>query len=85
MTLSDLQLYKVVKAPPVSVPLGDLTLHTLTAPSGGPVLALVSQIIHGMPAGCLSFRPSCCFSLSLSACLSLQCIDQAFTALDRKK
>ena len=60
MTLADLQQYKVVKAPPVSVPLGELTLHTLTAPSGGPVLALVTQIIHGMPVPvclCLSRSP----------------------------
>ena len=71
MTLSDLQQYKVVKASPVSVPLGDLTLHTLTAPSGGPVLALVSQIIHGMPQ-CVCPSVHLSVSLCLSACLSLQ-------------
>ncbi|KAK7098640.1 hypothetical protein V1264_002891 [Littorina saxatilis] len=48
MTMSDLENYKVVKAPPVSVELGDLTLHTPTAPSGGPVLALISKIIYDL-------------------------------------
>ena len=70
MTLSDLQQYKVVKAPPLSVPLGELTLHTFTAPSGGPVLALISQIIHGMPRVCWSVPLPVCLSLSISACVS---------------
>nr|KAG5699190.1 hypothetical protein BaRGS_012711 [Batillaria attramentaria] len=51
VTLSDLEQYKVVKAPPVSTSLGDLTLHTLTAPSGGPVMALVLKILHGLNLG----------------------------------
>ncbi|PVD33745.1 hypothetical protein C0Q70_05005 [Pomacea canaliculata] len=43
----DLTRYQVLTAPPVSAQLGDLTLHTLTAPSGGPVLSLVLRIISG--------------------------------------
>lgn len=43
----DFTRYQVLTAPPVSAQLGDLTLHTLTAPSGGPVLSLVLRIISG--------------------------------------
>ena len=47
VTMDDLQEYNVVKDKPVSVSLGNLTLYTLTAPSGGPVLALILKILSG--------------------------------------
>ncbi|XP_076450372.1 glutathione hydrolase 1 proenzyme-like isoform X2 [Babylonia areolata] len=48
VTMEDLQRYRVVQDPPLTVSLGDLTLHTMTAPSGGPVLALLAKILHDL-------------------------------------
>ena len=59
MTMEDLERYKVIKDDPITASLGDLTLHTLTAPSGGPVMALVLKILKGWTL-CYNFV---CFSV----------------------
>ena len=45
--MSDFSQYKVTRGPAFSVDLGETTLKTLDAPSGGPVLGLIMNILRG--------------------------------------
>eukprot|EP00794_Sanderia_malayensis_P013925 gene13925-15376_t len=47
MTLDDLENYQVVEREVISMPLGDLTLHTIPLPSGGPILKHILSICKG--------------------------------------
>lgn len=48
MTLDDLKDYKVKEREPLSMKLGDLTLHTLPLPTGGPVLIHILKMCRGL-------------------------------------
>ena len=47
ITLDDLANYKVVKRKALTDEIGDLTLYTLPAPSGGPAVTYILNILKG--------------------------------------
>ena len=47
ITLDDLANYKVVRRKPIMDEIGDLTLYTMSAPTAGPIVVHILNILKG--------------------------------------